>query len=75
LLAEEGLTVSDNSPLAPGQTRTVQVSASDAAWEVYRLADLIYDPDSRFAGLLFFYDAAGKRQLITIDAPLIPTFI
>ncbi len=75
LLAEEGLTVSDNSPLAPGQTRTVQVTASDAAWEVYRLADLIYDPDSRFAGLLFFYDAAGKRQLITIDAPLIPSFI
>jgi methane/ammonia monooxygenase subunit B len=75
LLAEEGLTVSDNSPLAPGQTRTVEVTASDAAWEVYRLADLIYDPDSRFAGLLFFYDAAGNRQMVTIDAPLIPTFI
>ena len=75
LLAEEGLTVSDNSPLAPGQSRTVQVTASDAAWEVYRLADLIYDPDSRFAGLLFFYDAAGNRQMITVDAPLIPTFI
>jgi len=75
LLAEEGLTVSDNSPLAPGQSRTVQVTASDAAWEVYRLADLIYDPDSRFAGLLFFYDEAGNRQMITVDAPLIPTFI
>jgi methane/ammonia monooxygenase subunit B len=75
LLAEEGLTVSDNSAIAPGQSRTVQVTASDAAWEVYRLADLIYDPDSRFAGLLFFYDAAGNRQMITIDAPLIPTFI
>jgi len=75
LLAEEGLTVSDNSPLAPGQTRTVQVTASDAAWEVYRLADLIYDPDSRFAGLLFFSDEAGNRQLVTVDAPLIPTFI
>jgi len=75
LLAEEGLTVSDNSPLEPGQSRTVQVTASDAAWEVYRLADLIYDPDSRFAGLLFFYDAAGNRQMVTIDAPLIPTFI
>jgi len=75
LLAEEGLTVSDNSPLEPGQSRTVQVTASDAAWEVYRLADLIYDPDSRFAGLLFFWDAAGNRQLVTIDAPLIPTFI
>jgi len=75
LLAEEGLTVSDNSPLAPGQSRTVQVTASDAAWEVYRLADLIYDPDSRFAGLLFFFDQSGNRQLVTIDAPLIPTFI
>ena len=75
LLAEEGLTVSDNSAIAPGQSRTVQVTASDAAWEVYRLADLIYDPDSRFAGLLFFYDAAGNRQMVTIDAPLIPTFI
>jgi len=63
LLAEEGLTVSDNSPIAPGQSKTIQVTASDAAWEVYRLADLIYDPDSRFAGLLFFYDAAGNRQL------------
>ena len=75
LLAEEGLTVSDNSALAPGQSRTIQVTASDAAWEVYRLADLIYDPDSRFAGLLFFYDEAGNRQMVTIDAPLIPTFI
>ncbi len=75
LLAEEGLTVSDNSPLAPGETRTVEVTASDAAWEVYRLADLIYDPDSRFAGLLFFFDEDGNRQMIKVDAPLIPTFI
>jgi len=75
LLAEEGLSVSDNSPLAPGQSRTIEVTASDAAWEVYRLADLIYDPDSRFAGLLFFWDANGNRQMVTIDAPLIPTFI
>jgi methane/ammonia monooxygenase subunit B len=75
LLAEEGLTVSDNSPLAPGQTRTIQVTASDAAWEVYRLADLIYDPDSRFAGLLFFYDEAGNRQMVMVDSSLIPSFI
>ena len=75
LLAEEGLTVSDNSPLAPGETRTVEVTASDAAWEVYRLADLIYDPDSRFAGLLFFFDEDGNRQMVKVDAPLIPSFI
>ena len=75
LLAEEGLTVSDNSPLAPGETRTVEVTASDAAWEVYRLADLIYDPDSRFAGLLFFFNEEGERQMVMVDAPLIPSFI
>ncbi len=74
LLAEEGLTVSDNSPIAPGTSRTVQVTASDAAWEVYRLADLIYDPDSRFAGLLFFHDESGNRQMVMVDAPLIPSF-
>ena len=75
LLAEDGLSVSDNSPLAPGETRTVEVQASDAAWEVYRLADIIYDPDSRFAGLLFFFDAAGNRTISQIDAPLIPSFM
>ncbi len=75
LLAEEGLTVSDNSPIQPGETRTVNVTASDAAWEVYRLADLIYDPDSRFAGLLFFFDDEGNRQMVMVDAPLIPSFI
>ncbi|NOT83306.1 MAG: methane monooxygenase/ammonia monooxygenase subunit B [Methylococcaceae bacterium] len=75
MLAAEGLTVSDNSPLAPGEKRTISVTASDAAWEVYRLADLIYDPDSRFAGLLFFANEAGVRQMVTVDAPLIPSFI
>ena len=75
LLAEDGLEVSDNSPLAPGETRTVEVQASDAAWEVYRLADIIYDPDSRFAGLLFLFDADGKRSISQIDAPLIPSFM
>jgi methane/ammonia monooxygenase subunit B len=75
LLAEDGLSVSDNSPIAPGETRTVEVQASDAAWEVYRLSDIIYDPDSRFAGLLFFFDAAGNREMVQIDAPLIPSFM
>jgi len=75
LLAEDGLSVSDNSPIAPGETRSVEVQASDAAWEVYRLADIIYDPDSRFAGLLFFFDAAGNRTISQIDAPLIPSFM
>ena len=75
LLAEDGLEVSDNSPIAPGETRTVEVQAADAAWEVYRLADIIYDPDSRFAGLLFFFDGDGNRTITQVDAPLIPSFM
>ena len=75
LLAPEGLTVSDNSPLQPDETRTVSVTASDAAWEIYRLSDIIYDPDSRFAGMLFFFDADGGRTISIVDAPLIPTFM
>nr|BAF49661.1 particulate methane monooxygenase [Methylocaldum sp. T-025] len=75
LLADDGLEVSDNSPIQPGETRTVEVTASDAAWEVYRLSDIIYDPDSRFAGLLFFFDDQGGRQIVQIDAPLIPSFM
>ncbi|MGZ5076481.1 MAG: methane monooxygenase/ammonia monooxygenase subunit B, partial [Methylobacter sp.] len=30
---------------------------------------------SRFAGLLFFFDEAGNRQMVMVDAPLIPSFI
>lgn len=75
LLADDGLSLDDESPILPGETKTLRVTASDAAWEVYRLSDLIYDPDSRFAGLLFFVDEAGNRSMITIDAPLIPSFM
>jgi len=75
LLAENGLEVSDNSPLKPGETRTVKVTASDAAWVVYRLSDIIYDPDSRFAGILFFFDDKGNRTHTIVDAPLIPSFM
>lgn len=76
LLAEEGLTNSDNSPLGAGETRTVKVTVADAAWEVYRLSDIIYDPDSRFGGLLFFVDSQGNRlPPVVVDAPLIPSFL
>lgn len=74
LLAEEGLNV-DGGAIGPGETKTINVTASDAAWEVYRLSDIIYDPDSRMGGMLMFYDDAGNRQIVTIDAPLIPTFM
>jgi methane/ammonia monooxygenase subunit B len=75
LLAPEGLTVSDNSPIQPDETRTITVTATDAAWEIYRLSDIIYDPDSRFAGQLYFFDDAGNRSITVIEGPLIPTFM
>jgi methane/ammonia monooxygenase subunit B len=75
LLADKGLTVSDNRPIQPGETRQVAVEAQDAAWEVERLASLIYDPDSRFGGLLFFYDSEGKRHLADVGGVLVPTFV
>ena len=74
LLAEDGLTLDDNEAIGPGQTKTVTVTASDAAWEVQRLSDIIYDPDSQMAGLLFFF-GGGERHVVEIAGPLIPTFI
>jgi methane monooxygenase/ammonia monooxygenase, subunit B len=74
LLADEGLALADEKPIEPGETRTLRVTATDAAWETERLSDVIYDPDSRFAGLLFFFDSGGKKHVVSIKGPLIPTF-
>lgn len=74
LLAPEGLS-SSQQDVAPGETVVVDISATDAAWEVQRMADVIYDPDSRFAGLLIFLDPEENEILIPIGGPLVPTFV
>lgn len=74
LLAENGLTVDDNSPIQPGETRTLKVRAQDAAWETERLSSLIFDPDSRFGGLLAFYGADMKRHMSDVGGVLVPIF-
>jgi methane/ammonia monooxygenase subunit B len=74
LLAPEGLTVDDNSPILPGHSKVLTVTGTDAAWENERLADVIYDPDSRFGGLLFFVDPSGFRQVVPVGGPLLPRF-
>jgi methane/ammonia monooxygenase subunit B len=74
LMADKGLTVSDNNPIQPGETRRLEVQAQDAAWELERLSSLIYDPDSRFGGLLFFYNSDGKRQIADVGGVLVPSF-
>ena len=62
------------APIQPGETRVVKISATNPAWETEQLAMLIQDPDSRFGGLLMFYDADGKRSIVSIGGGLIPTF-
>ncbi|ORU89477.1 MAG: hypothetical protein A6F71_00485 [Cycloclasticus sp. symbiont of Poecilosclerida sp. M] len=59
----------------PGETKLLKVTCTDAAWETYRLAKLIYDPDSRFGGLVFFFGEDGSRSIVAIGGPLIPAFI
>ena len=73
-LPPEGLKVSDNTPIAPGETRTVKIEATDASWELERLTSLLSDPDSTLGGLLFFYDSTGKRYVSEMFSPMIPVF-
>jgi methane/ammonia monooxygenase subunit B len=74
LLAPEGLSVDDNTPIQPGQSKVITLTGTDAAWENERIADVIYDPDSRFGGLLFFVDSSGFRSMAPVGGPLLPRF-
>jgi len=74
-IAPEGLDVSDNSPIQPGETRVMTITASDVAWERERLIGLVEGPDNSYGGLLFFFDANGDRFLTSIGGPILPRFI
>ena len=74
LIAPSGLIVDAKEAIAAGETKTVHVSATDPVWETERLALLLYDPDSRFGGLLMFKDSDGKRYVSPIGGPILPTF-
>ena len=73
-LAKAGLVIEPNSAIQPGTSVNVKIVAADAAWANERLSSVIKDADSRFGGLLFFYDDAGKRYHISVSAPLIPEY-
>jgi methane/ammonia monooxygenase subunit B len=75
LLAERGLSLSDPSPIQPGETRDVTVTVQDARWGTERLSGLAYDVDSSFAGLLFFFSPSGERYPVEVSGPAIPTFL
>jgi len=75
LLADKGVTLSDNAPIAPGETKEITVKVQDARWDTERLADLAYDVDSSFAGLLFFFTPSGTRYEVEVGGPVIPEFL
>ncbi len=73
MVSKDGLTVSVDT-IAPGQSVDVKLTASDALWEQYRMTGLIHDPDSRFAGMVFYYDDAGTRYFQEVGGPVLPNF-
>jgi methane/ammonia monooxygenase subunit B len=74
LVARTGLAIRDDVEIKPGETRTMHVDATDAAWEIERLTSFLTDVDSKFGGLLFFYDAQGKRIIAEVGGPIVPVF-
>lgn len=74
LIPASGLSVDKNTPIAPGETRLVQLAATDAAWELERLVSFLSNIDSRTGGLIFFFDSNGKRYINEIYGPIIPVF-
>ncbi|OUS09241.1 hypothetical protein A9Q90_04110 [Gammaproteobacteria bacterium 54_18_T64] len=73
MVSKDGLTVSVDT-IEPGQTVDVELVASDALWEQYRMTGLIHDPDSRFAGMIFYYDENGERFFQEVGGAVLPNF-
>jgi len=74
LLPAHGVVVTEDSPLAPGETRLIKIDATDASWELERLVGFLTNVDSRVGALLFFYDDKGARYITSIAGPILPVF-
>jgi methane/ammonia monooxygenase subunit B len=74
LVPPAGMVLSDDAPLAPGETRTLQFDMTDSAWETERLTSLLNDPDNRVGGLLFCFDDQGKRIIANVSGSIVPIF-
>jgi methane/ammonia monooxygenase subunit B len=75
LLAERGLSLSDPSPIQPGETRDVAITIQDARWDTERLSGLAYDVDSSYAGMLMFFSPSGERYPVEVGGSVIPNFL
>ncbi|MGR8948378.1 MAG: bacterial ammonia monooxygenase, subunit AmoB [Gammaproteobacteria bacterium] len=73
LIAQSGLRV-ENDGVEPGETKTVKVFAEDALWETQRLTEMLNDPDSVIAGLLFFESSSGAREVVEVGGSILPVF-
>lgn len=71
LVPGAGLIV-DNDLIAPGETRSVYIEATDAVWEVERLVSFLSDIDSRIGGLVYFWDEDGRRYISEVSGPIVP---
>jgi methane/ammonia monooxygenase subunit B len=74
LVARSGLVLSDDAPIEPGETRAIRFDATDAAWEIERLTSFMTDVDGKFGGMLWMFDADGKRHAVEVGGPVIPVF-
>jgi methane/ammonia monooxygenase subunit B len=73
LVAPNGLRI-EGGPIPAGKTSEVSVFAEDALWETQRLTQMINDPDSVIAGLLFFVGDDGSREVIEVGGSMLPVF-
>ena len=73
LVAQDALRV-EGGPIKPGATQKIVIYADDAMWETQRMTTMISSPDAVVAGMLFFFDAKGRRYPVEISGPMIPLF-
>jgi methane/ammonia monooxygenase subunit B len=74
LIANQSLGIDNDDPIMPGETRRINIDATDVAWEIERLHSLLNDPDSSYGALLFFYDSNGRRIVNEVYGQILPTF-
>ena len=74
LVARNGLRISDDSEIRPGESKTVRLEATDAAWEIERLTSFLTDVDSKVGGLVFLFDRQGNRYIAEVGGPILPGF-